>query len=72
MRARVKRCRKQAWQRAWESIRRCGPGRGSRQAVQVGVVGGGIDMVVVGMIFFWGFWFRCFWLMGCGWLMVDG
>ena len=44
----MKRCRKQAWQRAWVSMIRCGPSRGSRQAVQVGgtfVIGGGIDEI---------------------------
>jgi hypothetical protein len=47
VRARAKRCRKQAWQRALDSIRRWGPVMGSRQAVQVGVVGcdgGGIEV----------------------------
>jgi hypothetical protein len=38
--ARAKSWRKQAWQRALVSIRRWGPVMGSRQAVQVGVVGG--------------------------------
>jgi hypothetical protein len=41
VRARAKSCRKQAWQRALVSIRRWGPVMGSRQAVQVGIVGGG-------------------------------
>jgi hypothetical protein len=45
VRARAKRCRKQAWQRALDSIRRWGPVMGSRQAVQIGVVGdGGIEV----------------------------
>lgn len=69
----MKRWRKQAWQRAWVSIRRYGPGRGSRQAVQVGggFFDGGIgeigNSIGVGFLFSsWGLW-----KVDRGWLMVE-
>jgi hypothetical protein len=80
VRARAKRCRKQAWQRAFDSIRRWGPVMGSRQAVQVGGVGGGggIEVGLMMELFFLSPWARdcqlpmiedIFWCRGVAWSM---